>query len=279
MGIDLKSLSRALNASDKIVLPAVHKWLLQHGDDALPVAVAERIAELLSTPPRYRGQSFSTSSAGACERARIYAYLDAHGEVVDAQLANIFLDGKWRHLRWQAMMLAMGLAIDVEFPLPWPNKRSVGTMDALGIVPDSHPNTGWRGKEFGFELKGVSTFQFPKLRDQGPTDKHLDQVSGYFASGGFELFSIVYEDKTTQDIAEWVLTADNPEMKTRIKARHLELESLNKHVDDQTLPPRLPECQNLRGATYKACPYGGDRAGICAQVTRWPANGTLALER
>lgn len=271
MSLNLRALSNALNASDKIVLPAVHKWLIQHGDDALEERVADVIYTLLTTTPRYRGGSFSASSSGACPRARIYGYLNYPGETIDAQLANIFMDGKWRHLRWQAILLSTNVVLDVEFPLPWPRMRSVGTMDALGVVSDDHPNLAWRGKEFGFELKGVSTFQFSKYVQDGPKEDHLDQVAGYFLSSGLHLFSILYEDKTTQSTHEWVVTADNPDMKRRIATRMEELEDLNKAVDDEVLPRRLKACAPLKGATFKGCGFGGDKHGVCATVTQWPS--------
>lgn len=277
MSLNLRALSQALNASDKIILPAAYKWLVQHGDDALDERVAEIIIELLTTKPRYRGKSFSMSSSGACPRARIYGYLDMPGETVDAQLANIFMDGKWRHLRWQAILLTIGILTHVEFPLAWPSKRSVGTMDGLGVVPDAHPNQMWRGNEFGFELKGVSTFQFSKLVKDGPMESHLDQVSGYFLSSGLEVFSLLYEDKTTQALHEWVVTADSQDMRKRIALRMEELEDLNAAVDNEELPRRLSECSSLSGKTFKACGYGGDKQGTCAQVTSWPSKAPKGI--
>lgn len=271
MALNLRELSGALKDSDKIITPTVYKWLLQRSDDALEKHVADVVYHLLTTKPRYRGQSFSTSSAGACPRARIYGYLDQQGQAVDARLANIFMDGKWRHLRWQAILLSSGAVTEVEFPLPWPSKRSVGTMDALGVVPDDHPNLSWRGQEFGFELKGVSTFQFSKHVSDGPKDEHLDQVSGYFLSSGLRLFVILYEDKSTQNIHEWVVDGNNPDMKRRIARRMEELEELNEHVENKTLPRRLKACASLSGSTFKGCDFGGDRHGVCATVTEWPS--------
>lgn len=279
MAINLKALAKAITATDKIITPAVSEWLTLHGDDALDEAVAEKIKQLLTTTPRYRGKSFSSSSAGSCIRAQVYGYLDAPGEAVDQQLANIYIDGKWRHLRWQAMLLSIGILTDIEYSLPWPAKRSVGTMDGLGVVPDTHPNVAWRGQEFGWELKGVSTFQYSSVSKGEPMEAHLNQVARYFLSSGLELFSIVYEDKTTQAFHEWVVQRDSADMKARIQESAYELDHLNEAVDTRTLPQRLPECASLRGETFRSCSYGGDSYGPCAKFNMWPKGDTFDKKR
>lgn len=166
--------------------------------------------------------------------------------------------------------MSIGLFDDVEHPLIWRNQRAVGTVDGVGIVPKDHPRNDWAGKDFGFELKGVSTFQFAQYNKTMPMDKHLDQVADYFLSSGWELFVVMYEDKTTQAWNEWVIEASHPDMAARIEKRRQELELLNNYVDTQTLPPRLPVCAQLRGTTFQNCPFGHDRSGACARITEWP---------
>jgi hypothetical protein len=271
MGFNLRALKKAMDRSDKIITPALTEWLVVHSDDPLEDHIVDVVHNLLTTKPRYRGLSFSASSAGSCHRAQIYGYLDMLKQTPDPQLANIFMDGKWRHLRWQAMMLSAGIIEDAEYPLPWVNQRAMGTVDAFGIVPEDHPRNTWRGQEFGVELKGVSTFQFPKY--DSPIEKHLNQVARYFLISGWPLFCIIYEDKTTQAFDEWVFERDNPDMAQRIAEQRDELSALNLYVANKVLPERLPECMSLRGFTFKDCPYGRDRTGPCARVTEWPRQG------
>lgn len=266
MALDLKALKKSLEDVDAIITPRYTSFLLQHGDEALPTEVADIIHDLLTTPPRYRGASFSASSAGACWREQVFNFLGLNpGGGIDAQLQNIFNDGKWRHLRWQAYLLAAGILSDIEDPLEWPAKRSRGTMDGSGVVPNDHPRPAWRNQEFGFELKGVSTFQFATLKSDGPLLKHKRQVARYFLASGFPLFVILYEDKTTQAWKEWVIEADDPEMKQLILEQRVELEALNVAVDTKVLPPMLDDCQKQRGPIFnKECPYGG-RSGRCVK--------------
>jgi hypothetical protein len=273
MAFNLGALKKAMERSDQIIRPRWMEWIFVHGDDPLPPHVAARLIELLTTKPRYRGGSFSASSAGSCQRAQIYAYLNLLKRQPDFQLANTFSDGRYRHLRWQGMLLAAGIitdVYDVEYPLPWPKMKALGTVDGYGVVPDDHPRNVWQGQEFGFELKGVSTFQFGRYKDDGPKSDHLDQVARYFLMSGWPLFSIMYEDKTTQSTFEWVIEAEDPDMQQRIEAQREELRALNDAVQTKTIPPRLPECARLRGNTFSECPFGRSVTGPCATVSLWP---------
>lgn len=270
----IQALKKAMERSDKIITPRLMEWLFVHGDDPLPEHVADRIRELMTTKPRYRGQSFSASSAGECPRAQVYAYLDLLKSQPDHQLANIFMDGKWRHLRWQAMLLSAGIIEnpwDVEHTLRWPNRQAIGTVDGYGVVPDDHARNIWRGQEFGLELKGVSTFKFGEYTSNGPKNAHLNQVARYFLMSGWDLFCIIYEDKTTQAWFEWVIEAADPDMARRIEEQEHELNNLNLAISTRTIPDRLPECARLRGSTFLDCPYGRNRMGPCATVSLWPS--------
>ncbi len=265
MTLDLRALAKAFKRNDTIITQRYTQWLIQHGDEALDEITAERIMRLLSTPPRNRSASFSASGAFACERAQVFSYLGVGPpEIIDAQLQNIFNDGKWRHLRWQAAMLASGIITDVEDPLTWPRKRMVGTMDGSGVVPEDHTRSHWAGKEFGWELKGISTFQFARL--DAPLEKHLLQTDTYFLMSGFPLFVFIYEDKTTQAWKEFVVEPD----KARLAEREKAISRLNQAVDTKTLPPQLVECAAQVGPLFnKECRYGG-RSGICTKTQKWP---------
>lgn len=274
MSINLKKLVRAVQSSDEILTAPVNEYLLVHHDDPYPDWVVDRIASLLRTVPRVRVGTFSASSAGQCPRAQVLAALGAAGDAIDPQLANIFSDGKWRHMRWQAMLLTIGALLEIEYGLRWQPHWAVGTMDGLGVVPDTHPRKEWRGEEFGFELKGVSTFLFANLKDKGPMEKHLDQVHRYFLMSGLRLFVIVYEDKTTQEWKEWVIEADPK----RLEAQKKELECLSESASRRQLPPMLPDCAKQKGETFAQCPYG--KSGrTCVQARDWPTDRTPGFER
>lgn len=265
-GLRVSDIVRATRDTDKIVTPTHERWLQKHGDDPYPDWVAEWVRKQLATKPRDRSKSFSASSAGRCPREQELQFLGMpQSGVVDPQLANIFDDGKWRHLRWQANMLTNGLLDRAEMPLFWRNKRSRGTIDGQGTVMDDHPRARWRGLTYGFELKGVSGFQYPKyVQTDEAKEEHLGQVHRYFLMGDFDLFVVVYEDKSTQAWHEWVIEPDD----RLIDEQRAELDDLNHDIDDQELAPMLPECVKRRGL-FKSCAFGGI-GGSCVNSGTWP---------
>lgn len=266
MGLSIAKLVREAKRVDTIVTKPVNEWLLKHGDDPFSPDVVAWVADQIGTQPRIRTGSFSGASAGKCLRAQELAFASDSGEVIDTQLRNIFNDGKWRHLRWQAMLLEVGVLTDAEYPVFWRSKYSRGTIDGRGVVPDDHPHKEWRGKEFGFELKGVSTFQFKARKDAGlPEDKHWRQIHHYFILGNFDLFSYVMEDKTTQEFYEMVL---EPDPKMLIEAQH-DIDELAKAVDTKVLHPQLPDCAKQTGVDFRTCPFG-QKNGPCMKALTKP---------
>jgi hypothetical protein len=262
----LRRAMRLAGDPTKIVTPRYREWLRNHSDDPYPDWVVELMRKELQKVQRDRRGSFSGSSAGSCLRAQELGYLGVIPPL-EAQpttdLLSIFDDGRWRHLRWQANLLSAAILGRIEVSLSWPAKRSAGSMDGAGIVPDDHPNPRWRGLEFGFELKGMNGFQFSRLirsRNPQPTDKHLHQVDRYLLASGFDLFVVLYECKATQATYEWVIERDEE----RIAESLEELEALNEAVDMKMMHPQLMSCSKRMGPYWDGCPYAG-RGGICEQ--------------
>jgi hypothetical protein len=267
----LSTMVREVKAANTIVSGPYREWLGKHADEPMPEWVIEKIAMQLRTKPRDRSASFSASSGGQCLRRRELAFLGVRPAInrsPDSTLRNIFQDGKWRHLRWQASCLAAGIFTDIEVPLVWPNMRHRGTVDGVGLVPDSHPFPEWRGKTFGVELKGMNRWhydRFVRLRDT-QKDEHKGQVDEYFLSSGWDLFVFLYEDKATGQFKEWVVA---PERRRLRDAKH-DLELMNKDIDNKQLRPMLPSCQIRQGDNWKGCPFAGAH-GPCERIGDWPA--------
>lgn len=265
MGLNIGKLIRETKNIDTIVTQPINRWLLQHGDDAFSEPVVQYIAAQLRTQPRIRSGSFSGSAAGMCLRRQELAFAGVGQEVIDPQLRNIFNDGKWRHLRWQAMLLETGVITDPEYLVQWKKHLSRGALDGRGVVANDHARRDWRGKEFGFELKGVSTFQYGELAKNGPKPGHLRQTHHYFVLGAFDLFSIVYEDKTTQAWKEWVI---EPDAKLMTEAEN-DIRELSKAVKNKKLHSLVPECKRQSGPLFLDCPFGG-KNGQCIQALTNP---------
>lgn len=265
MGLSIAKLVRDAQNVDTIVTRPINEWLLKHGDDAHSEAVVRYIATQIGTQPRIRSGSYSGAAAGMCLRRQELAYAGVGGGVIDPQLRNIFNDGKWRHLRWQAMLFDAGIITDGEYLVQWPDMFSRGSLDGRGEVPMDHPRKDWRGKEFGFELKGVSTFQFGEMAKGGPKPEHARQIHHYFVLGGFDLFSYVIEDKTTQSFKEFVI---EPDRKLMIEAEN-DIRELAKATKTKKLHALLPECASRSGSTFTNCPFGG-KNGPCVQAISNP---------
>lgn len=184
------------------------------------------------------------------------------GPAEDPELLNIYNDGKWRHLRWQANLLTAGIVNDIEFGLPWPHMRSVGTVDAVGVVENDHPNPDWRGLEFGLELKGMNEWPYRKLTEaDDQKEEHKGQFGRYFLSGGFDLFIVLYENKNVNNWTEWVFSRDQVDL----VASRMELEALNRAVDEDRLDRPLASCTARMGKAWDNCPFAG-RGGICERM-------------
>lgn len=266
-----KTIRAAQMGSEYIVTPRLNTFLMQNPNLVVDDWVADKIREQIVKQPRVRSGSFSSSAAGMCARRQVFMFKGIVPDGVNSpQLQSIFYDGTWRHLRWQAVLLQAGILSDIEFALHWEAMRSVGTMDGIGVVPDDHANKDWRELEFGFELKGINTYGFKKVKEEGPKDDHLRQVHRYFLSGGFDLFVIIYEDKNTQQWEEFVITPDD----ALLASQREELRLLNGYVDLKAIPPMLPECQAKTGDQWtKWCPYAGT-GGICEHTVDWETEGT-----
>ncbi len=264
-----KSLTKTLRAakmySEHIITHRLNMFLMNNPNLVLDDSVADIIREEITKQPRVRSSSFSSSSAGTCQRRQVFQFLGIDsGGVNGPQLQNVFYDGTWRHLRWQAVLLQAGILHTIEYPLKWDAMRSRGTMDGLGLVPDDHPREEWRGLEFGFELKGINSFGYKSAQTNGVKEEHLDQVHRYFLSGGFPLFVIIYENKDTQEWTEWVVTPDP----VRLEAQRQELAALNEYVEKEQLPAMIPGCVSREGKEWKWCPYAGE-TGVCVRRNHW----------
>ena len=221
---------------DQLVTQEAVEWLGLHNNMEYPDWVVDRIAdEMRSDANSVRTGRFGASSRGDCLRAQVFSYIGfPSAPRFDYQLHNIFHDGHWRHMRWQAMLLTMGRLTDIE------KRYSKGHF---GISMDGvNEEEGWL-----FELKGAHTIprEIP--------EKHLMQIHTYFEVSGMDTCCYLVEDKRTQDWREWVVTP----MDNYTQAVREEMDSLDKAIETETLPEILPACHG-GGGPSKRCPYAKD---------------------
>lgn len=268
MALDLGKLVRSVRGADLIVSPQYNRYLLRN-PECFPVRpdIAQRIYDLITTPPRNRSRSFSSSSAGTCHRRQVFDFLGVttgKDVAVEPQLARIFANGTWSHMRTQVALLQAGILDNIEVSLTWPKKRARGSVDGVGTVPGDHPKLQWRDKEFLLEFKTANPFGYRNTVNEGP-GKYRKQAARYALMGGYELIVIIVEDKANQELTEWVLEPTASEL----SEQRQELDDLNAAVDTKTLPPMLPECAKQTGEVFRKCPYGG-KGGTCVRAGAWP---------
>lgn len=268
MPLRMGDILKAVRNHDLIITPTLNQHLMQHGDDPLPEDIAQLIYEQLVTKPRDRSRSFSASSAGDCYRAQELGFLGIpQVGAIDPRLANIFNDGKWRHLRWQAMLLHAGLIEAIEVPHWWRRMLSRGTLDGKGTVSDDHPRTAIRGMEFGFELKGTNPFTYAKAvkQEKDIMAKHKRQIARYLLMTGYDLWVTIYENKATNEWFEWVEFPDDEYM----DEQRQELQELVDAIQSRKLHDMLPQCKIRQGA-FHDCGFGGTPSGPCPKAGDWP---------
>lgn len=260
----LKKLLRSHSGSSEstlLVTPRFEQYIATHPNILIDETVADFIKSELTTPQRNRRMSFSASSRGACPREQVFGFTPLKPvPKLNADLYAIFHQGTFMHLKWQALLLDAGILDEVEMPCTWEKFVVRGTIDGGGVVPEGHPLRA-DYLRFGWELKSINSRGFRWIIDSGPKHQHLLQIHAYMLATGRLLWSLVYENKDTQEWKEFVVHFD-PEIAEEVKA---ELQYLNDCVENKELPPVLDPCKKKQGP-YKSCPY----AYVCLDQDDWP---------
>jgi hypothetical protein len=248
-----------MNRGPTILTPQIERYLSENSHMVLTEAlVAEAVLPTIlrdDNGSAGRVGRFGASSRGTCLRRQLFQYLGAPttSDEPDTQLHNIFIDGTWRHIRWQALLRLIGAIEDVELKGSLPSRRLKVSLDGAGH---------YEGLRFGLEIKGMNWRSFATL-EEGLPDKHQMQIETCFeAIPEIEFFVYLAEDKNTQEYREFVI--ERGAMPEYIaEAVRDELDVLNAHASMGSLPAVLDECKTTRSKKRKDCPYGS----ICRTAT------------
>lgn len=199
-----------------------------------------------------RGGRFGASGRGKCKRRQIFTFLGMpEVRVIGPDLQNLFNDGKWRHLRWQMMTMQAGAITHAEYPYSYPSLRVAGRMDGLNSYED-----------WGFELKGDR--YMARALTETP-EEHALQMHTMLLATGWDVFVYIIEDKQSQNWREVIVRRD-PKIIAQVRA---ELEELNEHVEEHTLPDILPSCAVKEGP-YRTCPFAPQCLRRWREGNYWP---------
>lgn len=258
LGKTIKSLIRE-QRSDLLVTPKVNAFLRENQEGMLLNADGTDLADetkvlILEIMQRAfvnnsdRSGRFGASSRGKCMRAQMWTFLGMpSSRILEPETINLFNDGKFRHLRWQIAGVQSGALTHAEYPIKYEKYRLTSSVDGLNA-----------DDQFLFELKGDRHMARLLEREGGVVEEHNYQIHTMFLMTGWDVCAYLMEDKASQDWREIVVRKD-PKVMAQIKQ---ELEVLNQHVEDKSLPEPLPACRAKEGP-YRTCPY----AGPC--IRRW----------
>lgn len=260
----IKGVLRQHNDPNLLLLPKINEYLAQHGNEKFSKPAMDAVWGALTTPPRDRSKSFSSSAAGTDLRHQELAFLGyPQAGTIGPDLQIIFMMGHWMHAMTQGMLLSAKLIQDIEVPVGDPEFYSMGSMDGEGYVWWNATNPKWQDQPFAIEVKTVGTWQWEKKVKLGkPSEEHLAQIHRYFLLSGLRLCSYLMLNKGggNEGMVEFVVEADQK----LLDQSKRELEELKKAVETQTLHPQSDKCRiGLSG-----CIYGGKK-GFCGTVTDW----------
>lgn len=228
---------------DLIITPRYELWIRQHPELILEPWVTDWMQSQLQGSPRIRSGSFSASSQGSCPRQQVFSYVGApqHNTTSSDQIM-IFQDGHFRHLKWQALHFQAGIISKAEVPIDLPEFKLKGTIDAIGSAE------GWG--RYGVEYKGANDRNYRWVLENGVMEKHMLQVHAYMLGSGLDLWSVIYENKNTQEWKEFTIRKSEEWMDRLMQ----EIQGLNFAIDSKTLPSVLESCIDKK-APYTNCPY------------------------
>lgn len=233
---------------------------LRLGTPTVSAATWDAVLGIALRPGRDRRRAFSASGLDRCMRQQTFEMLGfPRDEVPDARLSNIFYDGNWRHLRWQALFLEMGIIprgrvedgkviLDescdhlLEVGVQLPGHMVRGTLDAIAVLNDEL----WL-----LDIKGANPRTFSDVKaGNGPYRGYRLQLHAYMRATGVAQALLWYEDKASQDYQEVRLSLDDAADAALFDARTA---ALRHYWERQELPPALPMAPLNPGCAR--CPY------------------------
>jgi hypothetical protein len=246
------------------ITPAVTKYMMLDPGPYYSEETIEIITNQLAGSGRIRHSSFAASSLSLhCYRAGVFQWLGAtqnagRDEIRNAVLSNLFLDGHWRHLRWQAVLLECGVIDTIEHLMQ--DHGMIGTADGVNFA-----------ENFGVEIKGCNSYQYTIIvRMKRPLEHHIWQVHAYMLLTGMDLWYVLYENKDTNDWKEFRIERD-PLITDEI-LRYVK--SSRSVIELKQLPEMLPDCKEKIGA-YRGCNY----TDVCERSKEWPRDQDVSVSR
>jgi len=165
---------------------------------------------------------FYITDAGKCPRAVYFRFKKVPRKEPEPRVLRIFDMGDYTHMRLMSVLFSLGIVRAVEIKTPSPELVH-GRADAIIGSED--------GKPIVVELKSSSGYKFDKLTE--PEPDHLKQIQLYMHYFKIPQGILLYENKNTQELKEFIVKYDLEFAQKTIK----ELEVLKEHIEKDVVPP------------------------------------------
>lgn len=232
---------------DYWIIPRYLEWVTKGRS---LTAERDALVKIMTRPKRVRTNTFSASGAGQCLRRRQLSYLGVKQTAPSEGTMNIFANGDYVHLRMQVAGIVGGWLQAAEVAVTQPSMMLTGTMD------------GWLTNGAGAEFKSINSRGFTEVSSFGPKADHVEQTHSYMIASGIDRFHVLYENKDTQALKEFVVDRD-PKIEKKVLN---DLQELQAATNAKALLPMLGECVEGRGAITR-CPF----AETCPKATFAPS--------
>lgn len=176
-----------------------------------------------------------------CERQCIYKLRGCpQKQRRSAKSSRIALNGDYMHKRYFELFEKMGILKEKEKFISHPTFPFIGFVDAIISINNSL---------YLIELKSISHDNFGKLKK--PLEEHLMQVKLYLMllRGNISKGIILYEDKNTQDLKEFLVEYDS-QIEDWFNQKFSRLLTF---FNAGNLPERI--CFNIQDGINRWCPY------------------------
>lgn len=179
---------------------------------------------------------FYITDAGKCPRQVYFKFKKYPRREPEPRILRIFDHGDYTHMRIMSTLFSLGIVRAVEIKIP-PQEIISGRADAI---------IGIDGKPYVVEIKSSSQFKFNKLNV--PETDHLKQIQLYLHYFKVPQGVVIYEDKNTQELKEFLVNYDPKLVQEVLK----EFQVLKEQLEKDAIP-LIPEDVELWRCEY--CEY------------------------
>jgi len=203
------------------------------------MVLKEKIDDFYTSKQKDRDKEhFYITDAGKCPRSIYFQFKKIPKKPMDGRVLRIMENGDHTHLRITSTLFALGLVKATEVDIP--NKELVhGRADVI-INLDGEPAV--------VEIKSINSMAFSKL--EAPDPDHYKQIQMYLYFFKIKKGVVLYENKNTQDLKEFIVEYDENTVKDVLEKFHILMEQIKSNI--------VPSINGVDTWKCGYCPYADE---------------------